>query len=204
MNHTKHPHLDLIINEDGTLLNFQGKTLKIHTYRSKMHNYDRRTVHFKHMTVSVAKLVCEAWNGMRDSPEQSLHRRDKNPDNDHYTNLYWDTHSGKQTARTKRASSSKIKNAEIPEVIKRIESGETLKNIGKAYNTSDMSISRIKKRYMTDQLMMLKDKVRNSKSEYDRKESYALYLGFATVSEAIGRLGKKNFKNSTDKIALRI
>ena len=126
MKTTKHPHLDLIINEDGSEIIYKGKSLKINEYPYAGRNYTRRIVHFMSYSHSVPKLVCEAWNGMRDSPDLTVHRRDKDPENDHYTNLYWDKRGKVRTARTKRASTSKIKKEEIPDVIDRIASKEPL------------------------------------------------------------------------------
>ena len=198
----KHPLLDLEINEDGTVIIFNGKELTISHYKTTRDNYVFKRVNFMNRTHTVGKLVCEAWNGMRDSMDQQLHRRDLNPNNDHYTNLYWGKRGTFHNARTKRNSMSKIKTDEIPDVIKRIDSGETLKNIGKSYNTSEMSIYRIKRRFLTDQMMRLKDNIRHSHNTHELKTAYAKYLGFDNVGQAIGKLGKDVFFKKADEISV--
>lgn len=198
----KHPLLDLIINEDGTVIIWQGKELPILHYNTSRDNYTMKRVNFLNRTHTVGKLVCEAWNGMRERMDQTLRRRDLNPDNDHYTNLYWGAPGGPHNARTKRSSTSKIKADEIKDVISRIDRGETLKNIAKSFNTSDMSICRIKKRYMQDQLMRLKDKVRHCQSTHARKTAYAKYMGFDNVADAIGKLGNDRFDKTIHALLL--
>ena len=204
MKTTKHPLLDLEINEDGTVIIYQGKELPILSYKTPRDNYTWKRVNFMGRTHTVGKLVCEAWNGMRESLDQQLCRKDFNPENDHYTNLYWSKRGTLHTARRKRDAKSKIKNTEIPEVIKRIEGGETLNNIAKSYNTSDMSIHRIKKRFMQDQIMMLKDKIRHSHSTHERKQAYAKHLGYGSVGEAIGTLGKDVFFRKADDLIVTL
>ncbi len=200
----KHPILDLIVNENGTLLIFKGKELSIKTYKPSRYNYIIKQVNFGGRTQGVAKLVCETWNGMRDDFSQSLHRKDKDPSNDHYTNLYWDIRGKVRTIRTKRNKLSQIKKSELPTIIKRIVAGETLKNIANNYNTSDMSISRIKKRFVTDPKMKLKEAVMAAKNKYQRSQAYANYLGFKTQSEAISNYGKYKFQLLINKIAITL
>lgn len=194
MKTTKHPLLDLIINEDGSYIVFEGKVLDIKIYKpNNKHNYTVRQVNFRTRTHNVSKLVCEAWNGMRENREQFIHRYDLNPDNDHYTNLYWDTKKGTRTPRTKRSCSSKIKIDEIPGVVERIKAGETLENIAKSYNTSDSSILRIKKRFITDKKLILKESFMKAKDGYDKRLAIAKYLGFKTVTNALNAFGKREF-----------
>lgn len=204
MKTTNHPVLNLIINEDGTKMWYNGKIQDIKTYKSNRDNYPFKRVAFGNRTHSVAKLVCEAWNGMREEMNQVVHRKDKNPLNDHYTNLYWAKRGNVFTGRTARACTSKIKKNEIPEVINRLGAGETLKNIARTYNTSDMSIQRIKKRFMLDRLKMLRERIFKAKTTHDKQTAYAHYMGFKTLAEAIQTHGRRQFQKKIDDIATKI
>lgn len=204
MKTTFHPILDLEINEDGSKMWFEGREIPIKTYKSNRDNYPFKRVAFANRTHSVAKLVCEAWNGMREEMNQVVHRKDKDPLNDHYTNLYWAKRGNVFTGRTARACTSKIKKNEIPKVISRLQAGETLNNIARSYNTTDMSVHRIKKRFMIDRIKMLRERVFNAKTPYDKQMAYANYLGYKTVADAITAHGSKHFTSKIDELARKI
>lgn len=145
-----HPVLkDLKINEDGTEIYWQYEKLTIKTQcRKNRNNYKYRTVNFKGRTLMVTKLICEAWHGMRDS-DQHVQRHD-GYENDHFKNLYWGDQGGHQrslTTNAKRSGLSKVSTTDIPDVLKLIKKNQTLVYIAMIYNTSAMSIYRIKKRY---------------------------------------------------------
>ncbi len=197
----KHPFLDLIISENGTLLMFRGKVIEVKIYKRPRDNYSFKRCFFDRRTHSIAKLVCEAFNGMRDNMDDVINRRDGNPNNDHYTNLFWGQRGRIRTRRTKRSKISAIKKNEIPQVIKKLMAGETLRNIARFYNTSDMSIYRIKKRFMADKAETLKRKLDHCKNHYETLKAYASYLGFKNVAEAITAYGgNTNFEKNINKI----
>jgi len=201
----QHPVLPLVINEDGTQMWYNGNLLTIHTYEYKQrYNYPILRVNFANRTHTVEKLVCEAWNGLREEMWQVVKHKDKNPTNNHYTNLYWSRNGGARTARTKRCSSSKIKKEEIPDVVQRIASNEPMTNIAKSYNTSCMSISRIKKRFMQDRLLKLKDAVMQATTPHARQKAYANYLGYKSVADAINAHTKSKFIKTIDTISMTI
>lgn len=201
---TTHPVLPLIVNEDGSQMWYKNKPLNIHEYQYKRDNYPRLRVNFMNRTHTVEKLVCEAWNGMRDEKWQVVKHKDKNPLNNHYTNLYWSRNGGARTARTKRCASSKITKSEIPDVVQRIASNEPMTNIAKSYNTSSMSISRIKNRFMQDRVLKLKEAVMHAKTPHERQKAYANYLGYKSVADAINAHGKSKFQQTTNNIAVTI
>lgn len=200
----KHPILDLIVNENGTLFIYKGKELEIKEYSATRSNYKIRHVNFGGHTQGVAKLVCETWNGMRETMDQSVHRKDRNPENDHYTNLFWGVRGKIRTNRTKRAANSKIKKEEIPTICKRIKNGESLKNIAKSFNTSDMSIYRIKKRFIVNTKLKLKEAVMCAKNKRERATAYAKYLGYKSLSQAIAKLGTYKFQLLKNNIAITL
>lgn len=204
MKTTKHPILNLIINEDGSQIWYNGKPVDVKIYKRNRDNYPCKRVAFAGRTHTVAKLVCEAWNGMRDETNQVVQRKDKNPQNDHYTNLYWDKRGNVFTGRASRSSLSQIKKNEIPQIIKRLEAGETLGNIARNFGTSDMSIHRVKRRFMLSRLKMLRERIFVAKTTHDKHTAYAHYLGYKTVAEAITSYGKTKFTSKIDELARKI
>jgi hypothetical protein len=200
----KHPILDLVVNENGTEILFEGKKLAINIYNRKGRNYTSRTVHFNNTTQSVAKVVCETWNGMRDDMTMAVHRKDKNPENDFYTNLYWDKRGKVRTRRTSRSSLSKIKQEEIPAILKRINANEPLVNIAKSYNTSDMTIGRIKNKFITNPKLVLKQAVMHAKNKREIATAYAIYFGFKSIPAAVAAYGFYKFNLLQNEIAITL
>ena len=141
-----HPEIEgLKVNENGSKVLYLGETLEVRESNRAERNNDLKYVYFKGTIHSIAKLVCECWNGMAENPRWCATRKVK-ANGFHYSNLFFapcGTNPEKKSA--KRASSSKIPKEDIPKIEKRLKKGETLKAIAKDYNTSDMSISRIKK-----------------------------------------------------------
>lgn len=146
-----HPLIEgLKVNEDGTEIIYFGEKLKAVPINRKSRPCDTLLVNFDNRTLSVAKLVCEAWNGLAPNLDFCATRIDPAADF-HYKNLFWAKKGhNPQYHRIKfpRAKSSKIKEAEIPTIVKRLKAGETLKSIAADYDTTEMSISRIRKRYI--------------------------------------------------------
>lgn len=147
-----HPVItDLKINENGSVIFYKGKQLDIKVYQKPRNNYPNRLVNFMGRTHRVTKLILEAWVGMRSANQVA--RRHGSFENDHFTNLYWGVRgavSGYKNTKAKRSSLSKIKEEDIPTILKRVASedpNDTLTQIAKDYNTGAMSIYRLKKRY---------------------------------------------------------
>ncbi|WBX72925.1 hypothetical protein PG913_08415 [Tenacibaculum pacificus] len=141
-----HPEIEgLKVNEDGTQVLYCGELLEVNTLNRKIRKSDMLYVYFNRKTYSVAKLICEAWRGMADNPRWYATRKIK-ANGFHYTNLFWAPCGTNPEAKKKaRGTRSKIKKEDVPVIEKRLKKGETLKRIASDYNTSDMSISRIKK-----------------------------------------------------------
>lgn len=150
-----HPEIEgLKVNEDGSEVVYLGESLKVTKAERTERKNDVRYVCFKNRVHSIAKLVCECWNGMSENPRWCATRKIK-AKGFHYTNLFFapcGTNPERKNAKdAKRYKSSKIKEKDIPIIEGRIRKGETLKAIAKDYNTSDMSISRIKKRMIKNE-----------------------------------------------------
>ena len=141
-----HPEIEgLKVNEDGSEVIYCGESLDVRRLKRSERTSDMLYVYFKNKTYSVAKLVCECWHGLADNPRWYATRKEKDK-GFHYTNLFWaPCGTNPQARNSKRGTTSKITEADVPAIEKRLKQGETLKSIAKDYNTSDMSISRIKK-----------------------------------------------------------
>lgn len=203
----KHPIIrDLKINEDGTEIIYKNKPITPRTYHKKgRNNYAYRNVHFMGRTHSVAKLVCECYNGMRKDLSFTIQRKDFNPDNDHYTNLFWGKQGSRvRTSRTKRCKNSKIKDADLPVVLKRIKKGETLLAIAKSYDTSQMTIQRIKQRYITNPQKVFKEAIINAKTKERVNTICARYLGYMNTADASQKMGNHEFLMEVDKLIKNI
>ncbi|MFA7448778.1 MAG: helix-turn-helix domain-containing protein [Weeksellaceae bacterium] len=146
-----HPLLEgLRINEDGSEIIFFGQKLTGKKINRSARPTATHLVNFNGRTLSVARLVCEAWHGLAPDRDHNATRVD--PDKGfHYTNLFWakkGVNPNYDQIKFPRPKSSKIPESEIPKIVERLKNGETLKAIAKEYGTSYMSISRIRKRFI--------------------------------------------------------
>ena len=141
-----HPEIEgLKLNEDGSEVLLNGELLTVGKLKRTSRNSDMLYVYFKNKTYSVAKLVCECWNGMADNPRWYATRKEK-VKGFHYSNLIWaPCGTNLQPRDRKRSNKSRVTEAEVKKIEKRLLNGETLSAIASDYSTSDMSISRIKK-----------------------------------------------------------
>ncbi|CAA0247824.1 conserved hypothetical protein [Tenacibaculum maritimum] len=148
-----HPEIEgLKVNEDGTEVFYNGEPLKVGKLKRKERESDMLYLYFQKRTFSLAKIICECWHGMAENPRWVSTRKEK-AKGFHYTNLSWEKR-GKNpemgSNKIKRSSLSKLSPADIESIKNRIKKGDVLKEIAKDYDTSEMSISRIKKRMLND------------------------------------------------------
>lgn len=147
-----HPEIEgLKINEDGTEIIYCGDVLQVSDHNRSDRESDLKYVYFNKVTHSVAKLICECWNGMAENPRWCATRKTKEG-GFHYSNLEWQPCGFRPKAVRDKAKRSKLSNLsddDVKVIEARIQKGDTLKAIAKDYGTSDMSISRIKKRMKT-------------------------------------------------------
>lgn len=153
MKFKEHPIIkNLTINENGTVIKHFNATLSIKSYTLQSGCFVYK-VNFINATHNVAKLVLEAWEGMRDNMDDHIKRHDydcKSKNYNHYTNLFWGARGG---SSGKHSTGSRLSDVNVKAVQKRLKKGgsrNTLKAIAKDYGTSDMSISRIKKSMEND------------------------------------------------------
>jgi hypothetical protein len=135
-----HPEIEgLKCNADGSEVLFNGKLLKQREMPQKNKKTSMIYVIVRSKAFSIAKLVCECWNGMAANPRWCALRKDRNKGY-HYTNLFF------------APCGTQIKNNFLPSekdkklIKKRLENGDTLKAIAMDYNTTDMTILRLKKK----------------------------------------------------------
>lgn len=149
----QHPLIEgLKVNQDGSKIYYKGDLVKGLVYKLKDRGVPTLRMNFDNKSFCVAKLVCEAWHGPRPTTEYCVQRK-YSYDHLHHTNLYW----GKIGPNDLRSflryyKNSKVTAEDLPVVIDRLKSGDKLASIAKDYNTSDMSISRINKRFVTPYL----------------------------------------------------
>lgn len=146
-----HPILEgLKINEDGSEIIYRGEKLNPMGMNRTARPTATKIVNFEGRTISVARLICEAWHGTAPNLDYNATRID-NSKGFHYSNLFWakkGVNPNYDKIKFPRAKSSKVPEDRIPEVVERLKKGESLRSIALDFETSDMSISRIKKRYV--------------------------------------------------------
>lgn len=199
-----HPILkELQVNEDGSVVIYKGKQMEVKTYFAKgRDNYPSKRVCFRNRVHSLARLVCECWNGRAEHIDQKIQRKDFNPLNYHYTNLYWADGNNNRTIKMKRSKSSKIKESDIQDILDRIERNEPLTCIAASYNTSRTSIYRIKKSYLTNKWQIFKRQLIKAHDGHGRRLAYAQYLNFKSIQEAIDTIGRREFIDQCNNLMI--
>jgi transposase-like protein len=169
----------LKVNEDGTKLEYDGKSIKINFIKPKRHRTGYYVAHLKDKLLYMHRIVAEAYlvNKKPVAYKWVLHKNGNSLDN-HYSNLMWGN-SQVYTENNKRLvkegiikpivteeyrGSSSISYEDAVKIAKRLDKGEFAKDICKEFNVSEMSIARIRKRYC-------KKKVASPRYEKDIKET---------------------------------
>jgi hypothetical protein len=137
-----HPIIEgLRLNEDGTEIYFNEELLRI-TENDKTRKNPTLKVQFNGRKHSVAKLVCETWNGLREhtglfaSKIGSL-------SNYHYSNLEW-----KENPNTGVKKFNQVLSADdVENILKRLGNGESNRAIARIYKVDEANIRRIKKKH---------------------------------------------------------
>jgi hypothetical protein len=142
-----HPVIDnLQVNEDGSIVKWKNRKLPIKTYEIGVAKVLTKRVHVDCKIINLNKLIVECWHGMRPDREQCARMIDATKGT-HYTNLEWAKigGGGKEVHRY-----VKIPVEELPKIEQRLNNGESLMSIAKDYGVSDMTICRIKKKYVVN------------------------------------------------------
>ena len=139
-----HPIIEeLLINENGTEIYF--KKVLLRTFENdKTRENPTLKVNFLNRAHSVAKLVCEAWNGLREHSAQRVSKIDNLSDN-HYSNLQWREGSSNGVENFKQ----KIKPDDIDNIIELLKNNKPTE-IARMYGVHAATIYRIKKKYVEE------------------------------------------------------
>ena len=147
------------INHNGTSIFVNGKPVKIYLQdkgadKKNSGKFYRCNIGSK--TYLVHRLVAQAFIPNPENLPYATHI-DTNTENNDYRNLWWGNQrtivwhmksAGRSYKNTNNDRvNSKIPFEKIPDVVYMICDGLTLKEIGNRFNTTEMSILRIKKRY---------------------------------------------------------
>ncbi len=163
------------VNEDGTIIKYLGKTRPIYLLKSAKRKKGYYICRIAGKNFYVHHIVAEAYvpNKRPLVFKMVIHKNANTLDN-HFTNLTWGNATELHKLRVKlgipgvgvtqqneyRRNNSKITHQEALNIAKRLDNGELAKNISKEYEVSEMSISRIRKRYC---------KQKQASPRYDKK-----------------------------------
>jgi hypothetical protein len=90
----QHPIIKaLYCNEDGTKITLNGKSVHV-TFIERKGKKESGIVSIKGKKISLPRLICECYYGMRPNKGMFPVRADRNSENNHYTNLSWGTRRG--------------------------------------------------------------------------------------------------------------
>jgi len=136
-----HPIIEeLRINEDGTEIYLKNVLL-----RSFENDKKRETptlkVNFHSRAHSVTKLVCEAWNGLREHTGQRVSKVDIIAGN-HYSNLEWKEGASNGIGNFKQ----KLNISDVTEIVELLKTDKTMSEIGRMYGVNSATILRIKQK----------------------------------------------------------
>ena len=151
----------ITVREDGKEIVYKGKSVHLSLIKNKHHRNGYHQVSIEGKRIYVHRLVAEAFvaNTKPVSNKMILHK-DCNSINNHYKNIEWGDRKKMIENRIKNGiqnfssirvtypGSSKISHEEAVKIAQRLENGEFATNICREYNVSEMSIARIRKRYL--------------------------------------------------------
>lgn len=137
-----HPIIEgLRINENGSEIYFHDVLLKPFE-NDKTRKNPTLKVNFINKAHSVAKLICEAWNGLREHSDQRVSKINDLSDY-HYSNLEWKEGSSNGIGQFKQ----KIKPEDLDDIASLIKKNKSNSEIAKMYSVHNATICRIRKKY---------------------------------------------------------
>ena len=138
----QHPIIkELFCNEDGTEIIYKDNPLHI-SYMHRNNQKESGVVSIRNRKISVVKIICECYHGMREDKSLFPVRADANNQNNHYTNLSW----GRRRGQVKIIG--KIKENLYAD----FEKGLKVKDLAKKYNVSKFCIYNHKKNHFAASL----------------------------------------------------
>lgn len=165
---------DVKINNDGSIITQFGYEVPIGVIKNKNKDYYRvclRNYENKAVDTYVHLLVANTFLRIKERSEVVFHI-DGNTKNNHYQNLKILNKSQLQLSLNRceeykknklknSRNKSKIKEADIPYILTELKKGTKFKKLADQFNTSEMSIHRVKKRYLSDQEIEEINKLKN-------------------------------------------
>ena len=138
-----HPIIEgLKVNENGTEVYYNGNLLA-QFVTDKSRQTPTYKVNFQNKAHSVSRLVCEAWNGLRQHSGQRVSKINDLSDN-HYSNLEWKEGSANGVGNF----AQKIKADDLDNIIELLKSNKSQVEIAKMYNVHKCTIGRIHNKYV--------------------------------------------------------
>lgn len=138
-----HPIIEgLKVNEDGSEVIWNDRTVPIKEVYIGEIKRARRTVNILSKTVTIGRLVCECFHGLSPDGDYAATMLDKNK-GEHFTNLYWAKRGTLINPNNRRMVTEDDYNA----IMKRIEAGETQKEVLRDYPFTKMTFCNYKRKY---------------------------------------------------------
>jgi hypothetical protein len=143
-----------LTRKNGALFTVRARVLKTWSMSNGNHQFVglyTSSPGGRSQTTAVHRIVLEAFVGPCPEGMECCHN-DGNPRNNNVTNLRWDTRSANQMDSVRHGTKpqgtahyrAKLKPEDIPDIRKRIASGESLSSIGRLYKVATIAISCIR------------------------------------------------------------
>ena len=142
----------VITYKDGRVGKYKGRVLKPYVNKSTGYEHLRLSNDGKCNTKTVHRLVLEAFKPHVNMSDLDVNHIDGNKLNNHLTNLEWLTRRdnilhaqdmGLIDNRGERSSNAKLSNADVLEILQRLDTGELQKDIALDYGVNKSCIAKI-------------------------------------------------------------
>lgn len=145
MDFRNHPIIEgLRVNENGTEIYMKDALLRSFENDKNRKNPTLK-VNFNSVAHSVAKLVNETWNGMREHSGQRTSKINDLGDN-HYSNLEWREGASNGVGQFKQ----KIQPTDVDDIVQLLKNKTSVINIANMYGVNTCTIYRIKNNYVKE------------------------------------------------------
>ena len=147
------------VNNDGTVILYQGMPVNQFLIKGKKHRAGHYAICIENVQIYRSTIVAMGWVPNPNNYPHVLHN-DCNTIFDYYRNLSWGTRAMMVQnlqvqgliggSNPKFRGSSKISPDDAIKIADRLKNGEVGRKIAEEYGVSEMSITRIKKRYLSE------------------------------------------------------